>query len=332
MTQPSFSGVDIARIEAAADRGAGVVRRTPLLSSPDLDALAGRLVYLKAEVLQHTGSFKFRGAHSALSAMDAKTRAQGVLAYSSGNHAQGVARAAQLFGVPAVIIMPRDAPATKINNTRAMGAEVILYDRAAGEDRNAIGADVQAARGLHLVKPFDDADVIAGQGTAGLEIAQQAAALGIETATVLSCCGGGGLSAGIALALDHHAPGMTVRPVEPEGFNDVGLSLAAQKITPHNRPEKGFCDAVLTRQPGDLTFPLLMRHCGPGLSVSDEQTRAAMRAAFSRLKLVVEPGGAIALAAALSLPDALAPGPVIATLSGGNVDPALFGQVLTQDN
>ncbi len=209
---------DIALIEAAASRAKGIVRETPLLSSPFLDEIAGRPVLAKAEVLQHTGSFKFRGGWAAVSALDAQTRARGVLAFSSGNHAQGVAHAAQLHGVPAIIIMPKDAPALKIENTRALGAEVVLYDRAGGEKREEIGARLQAERNMTLIKPFDDRHVIAGQGTCGLEIAAQAAALGIAQATVLTCCGGGGLTSGIALALEAKAPGMTVRPVEPEGL------------------------------------------------------------------------------------------------------------------
>jgi len=321
---------DIAAIQAAAARAQGVVRRTPLLSSPFLDAIAGRPVYLKAEVLQHTGSFKFRGGWSALTGLPQDARARGVIAFSSGNHAQGVARAAQILGMPATILMPADAPRLKIANTRAMGAEVVLYDRARGEDREAIGARLAAERGLTLVRPYDEPLVIAGQGTCGLEIAEQAAEAGLDAATVLTCCGGGGLTAGIATALAARAPALQVRPVEPEGFDDVARSLAAGAITPNTGPEAGFCDAVLTRAPGQITFPILHALCGPGLVVTDAQVRAAMRHAFSRLKLVVEPGGAVALAAALFHGDLIAPGPVIATLSGGNVDAGLFAGVLAE--
>src|SRR6056297_147268 len=320
---------DISMIEAAAARAKGVVRRTPLLTSPFLDDLAGRPLFAKAEVLQHTGSFKFRGAWSALTALDPAERARGVLAYSSGNHAQGVARAAALFGVPSTIIMPRDAPLMKIDNTRALGAEVVLYDRAGGESREAIGAAISDARGVTLIKPYDEPQVIAGQGTCGLEIAVQAAEAGVAQATVLTCCGGGGLTAGIALALEGHAPGMTVRPVEPEGFDDTAQSLAAGTRLGHGHVEAGFCDAILTGMPGEITFPILERLCGPGIVVTEAEVRAAMREAANRLKLVVEPGGAVALAAALYHGDALAPGPVICTVSGGNVDPAAFAAVLT---
>jgi threonine dehydratase len=320
---------DIAMIEAAAARAAGVVRETPLLSSRFLDEIAGRPVYAKAEVLQHTGSFKFRGGWAAVSALDEGTRARGVIAYSSGNHAQGVARAAALHGVPAIIIMPRDAPALKIENTRALGAEVVLYDRAGGEKREAIGDRLVAERGMTLIKPFDDAQVIAGQGTCGLEIAAQAAAAGVTEGTVLTCCGGGGLTAGIALALEAKAPGLRVRPVEPQGFDDTARSLAAGERVGHGSPEAGLCDAILTPMPGEITFPVLKRLCGPGIVVTELEVKEAMRLAALRLKLVVEPGGAVALAAALFHGRALGEGPVICTLSGGNADPALYAEILS---
>ena len=308
-------------IEAAAQRLAGRARRTPLLSSPFLDDIAGRRVLVKAECLQHTGSFKFRGAWNAVAALDPA----GVVAFSSGNHAQGVALAARMRGIPAVIIMPADAPQVKIANTRALGAEVILYDRAT-EDRDAIGAQLAADRGLTLIKPFDLAEVIAGQGTTGLEIAEQAAEEGVHRADVLVCCGGGGLTSGIALALEARAPGLRARPVEPQGFDDVGRSLAAGRILRNPALAGSICDAIVTPQPGDLTFPIMARLCGPGLAVSDDQALAAMRLAHERLKVVLEPGGAVALAAAL-----FHPGPgdaVIAVASGGNVDPDMMLRAL----
>jgi threonine dehydratase len=321
---------DIAMIEAAAARAAGHVRRTPLLSSPFLDEIAGRRVFVKPECLQHTGSFKFRGGWSAVSALDEATRARGVIAYSSGNHAQGVARAAQLFGVPAVIVMPADAPALKIANTRALGAEVVLYDRAGGEDRDAIGAGLAEARGLTLIKPFDNEQVIAGQGTTGLEIAEQAAEAGVTAADVLVCCGGGGLTSGIALALEARAPGLRARPVEPEGFDDVARSLASGRIETNTGPAVGIFDAIITPSPGQITFPILHRLCGPGLVVTEAQAKAAMRAAFTRLKIVLEPGGAVALAAALYQPEAVTGNAVIAVVSGGNVDADLFARILSE--
>ncbi len=322
--------MNIEMIEAAAGRLAGHIRRTPLLSSPFIDEIAGRRVLVKAECLQHTGSFKARGGWSAVSALDPEVRARGVIAFSSGNHAQGVARAAQLHGVPAVIIMPLDAPQLKIDNTRAMGAEVVLYDRAGGEDRDSIGARLAEERGLTLIKPFDEPQVIAGQGTTGLEIADQAAEAGVSEADVLVCCGGGGLSSGIALALEDRAPGFRVRPVEPEGFDDVKRSLESGTIQRNDTVTGSACDAILTDAPGTLTFPILQRLAGPGLVVNDADAFRAMVAAFTRLKIVLEPGGAVALAAALTQPEAVTGDAVIAVATGGNVDSRLFRDVLDQ--
>ena len=316
--------VNIDMIRAAAGRLQGQARRTPLLSSPFLDQIAGRRVLVKAECLQHTGSFKFRGAWSAITALPEGVR--GVLAFSSGNHAQGVAYAASMRGLAAVILMPRDAPAIKIANTRALGAEVVLYDRAT-EDRDALGAALAQERGLTLIQPFDHPQVIAGQGTTGLEIAEQARALGITCAQVLVCCGGGGLSSGIALALEAEAPQMQVRTVEPEGFDDVAQSLASGTVVTHPL-RAGLCDAIVTPAPGKLTWPILKRLCGPGLVVTDAQALRAMALAHERLKLVLEPGGAVALAAALFCPGQIAADTVIVTASGGNVDRAVLERAL----
>lgn len=321
--------MDIQRIEAAAARLKGHARVTPMLTSPFLDEIAGRRVLVKAECLQHTGSFKYRGARSAVSALPDDVRARGVIAFSSGNHAQGVALAARQFGVSAVIIMPSDAPAMKIDNTRALGAEVVLYDRA-NEDRDAIGARLSEERGLTLIKPFDEPEVIAGQGTCGLEIAAQAAELGVTSADVIVCCGGGGLTSGIALALEARAPGLRARPAEPEGFDDVARSLVSGRIERNASSATGLCDAIVTPQPGNLTFPILNRLCGPGLVVSDDDVQKAMALAFARLKVVAEPGGAVALAAALFHGDRIDGDAVICTISGGNVDRAVFLRALEQ--
>ena len=318
---------DIAAIRAAAARLSGRARRTPLLSSPFLDRIAGRRVLVKAECLQHTGSFKFRGAWAAVSALPDALRARGVLAYSSGNHAQGVALAAQMHAIPAVIVMPACAPALKIANTRALGAEVVLYDRTR-ESREEIGARLAEERGLTLIRPYDEPEVIAGQGSVGLEIAEQAERAGVSEADVLVCCGGGGLTSGIALALEGAAPGLRPRPVEPEAFDDTAQSLRAGRIIGHGKPENGLCDAILTPQPGALTFPVMARLCGPGLTATDDQVLRAMAAAFLRLKIVLEPGGAVALAAALFSPDAVAGEAVIVVASGGNADPATFARAL----
>ena len=316
---------DITMIRAAARRLKGHARRTPLLNAPLLDRIVGRRVFVKAECLQWTGSFKFRGAWSALTALTPKVRARGVIAFSSGNHAQGVAYAAALHGVPSVIVMPADAPAIKIANTRAYGAEVVLYDRTT-EDRDAIGAALSTKRGLTLIRPFDEPQVIAGQGTIGLEIADQAAKAGITSAQVITCCGGGGLTSGIALALEGTA--FRVRPAEPAGFDDTARSLASGRIERNAALTGSVCDAIITPSPGQITFPILKRLCGPGLVVSDDQALHAMALAFTHLRIVLEPGGAVALAAALFCNDL--PDTVICTASGGNVDPTLFAETLTR--
>jgi threonine dehydratase len=314
-------------IKAAAGRLQGHVRYTPLLSSDFLDEIAGRRVLVKAECLQHTGSFKFRGGLSALSALDPDKRTRGVIAYSSGNHAQGVALAARMHGAPAVIVMPSDAPRIKIDNTRALGAEVVLYARGV-DDRDSIGEAISRARGLTLIKPFDDPQVIAGQGTTGLEIARQAAEAGVIDGDVLVPCGGGGLSAGIALALATHAPGLRVRPAEPEGFDDTARSLASGRIERNSRLSGSLCDAIITPQPGQVTFPILQRLCGAGMVVGEDEAMHAVALAFARLKIVLEPGGAVALAAALFHSDLLAAGTAIVVATGGNVDADVFSTAL----
>ncbi|MEP4978372.1 threonine/serine dehydratase [Ascidiaceihabitans sp.] len=321
--------MNIEMIRAAAKRLEGKARRTPLLNSPFLDDIAGRRVWVKPECLQHTGSFKFRGGWSAISALDPDVRKRGVIAFSSGNHAQGVALAAREHGISSLIVMPADAPALKIENTKTLGADVVLYDRAT-EDRDEIGARLSKERGLTLIKPFDEPQVIAGQGTCGLEIAAQAAQVGVEQADVIVCCGGGGLTSGIALALEADAPQMRVRPAEPEGFDDVTRSLNTGAIQRNTAMSGNICDAIITPQPGDITFPIMQRLCGPGLVISEDEARHAMALAFSRLKVVAEPGGAAALAAALFRTDQIEGDDVIVTISGGNVDAAMFQSALTK--
>ena len=319
--------MNIEMIRAAALRLQGHARVTPLLSSPFLDKIAGRRVLVKAECLQHTGSFKFRGGWSAVSMLSDEQLMNGVIAYSSGNHAQGVALAAKEHGAPAVIVMPSDAPKIKVNNTRALGAEVVLYDRA-NEDRDAIGQRIAKERNLTLIRPYDEPLVIAGQGTVGLEIAAQAAEAGVTEADVVVCCGGGGLTSGIALALAEDAPKMRVHPAEPAGFDDVTRSLAAGKILSNPSVSGSICDAIVTPQPGALTFPIMQAHCGAGVVVTDEDCLRAMGLAYERLKIVVEPGGAAALAAALFYPDQFEGDAIIAVTTGGNVDPATFIRAL----
>jgi threonine dehydratase len=315
----------IADIEDAAARIAGAAVRTPLLAGTPIDERVGRPVLLKAEVLQRTGSFKYRGAHTFLSRIDPERRRAGVVAYSSGNHAQGVAAAAAAFGVPATIVMPADAPVVKIARTRALGAAVVTYDRAA-ESREGIGRRIAAETGATLVPPYDHPWTISGQGTAGLEIAEQAAGLGISLESVVVPCSGGGLTAGIALALEARSPGTLVYTVEPAGHDDYARSLAAGRRLTANGGSS-LCDALLVPTPGEVTFPINRRLVATGLAVEDGEVLEAMRVAASDLKLVVEPGGAAGLAALLAgkVPGS---GPVAIVLSGGNVDPDLLAGVL----
>ncbi|THD81546.1 threonine/serine dehydratase [Aliigemmobacter aestuarii] len=326
---PHQTAPGIVEIEATALRLRDHVLRTPLLHSPFLDAIAGRRLLVKAECLQPTGSFKVRGGWAAVSALAPEVRARGVIAYSSGNHAQGVARAAAAMGAPCVIVMPADAPRVKIDNTRALGAEVVLYDRET-DDRDAIGGAIASDRGLTLIKPFDDPQVIAGQGTAGLELAEQAAHLEALHADVLVCCGGGGLAAGIALALESRAPGLRVRTCEPAGFDDTARSLASGTRQRNATMGGSVCDAIVTPSPGLLTLPVLERLAGPGLVVTDDEALHAMALAFQHLHIVLEPGGAVSLAAALFRKDEIAGDTVFCIATGGNVDPALYRETLTR--
>lgn len=315
------------RVEDAARRLDGMAVRTPLIESPLLnDRLGGRLL-VKAECLQRTGSFKFRGAFTKISRIPAPDRRRGVVAFSSGNHAQGVAAAARHFGVPATIVMPSDAPAIKIANTKAWGAEVRLYDRYR-EQREAIGAALAAESGATLVKPFDDPDIICGQGTVGLEIAAQCGALGIRPDAVLVPCGGGGLSAGISLTLADQIPGVPVHPVEPNGFDDTAQSLEAGIRLSHAGTGTTLCDALMAGMPGEITFAINLGRLAPGLTVDDEAVLAAMACAFSTLKVVIEPGGAVALAAVLCGRIPIAGRTIVAVASGGNVDPGVFSSAL----
>jgi threonine dehydratase len=314
-------------IRAAASRIAPYTVRTPLLTSPALDAACVARVLIKPEVLQRTGSFKMRGAMSRLSLLTVEERNRGVVAFSSGNHAQAVAYAARLLDAPAVIVMPADAPALKIANTRGYGAEVVLYDRYT-EDREAIGRSLASERGLTLVPPFDDPHVMAGQGTAGLEIAEDAAAMYLKIDAALICCSGGGLAAGMATALTALHPGIQVYAVEPDGFDDTARSLKAGERVANMAGAKSICDALLVDRPGELTFAVNRKLLAGAVSVSDAEVRAAMRFAFEHLKLVVEPGGTAALAALLAGKVEAKGKTVAVILSGGNVDPAQFAAAL----
>lgn len=334
MTSSTDSTVDAppryADIEAAAARLAGQAVETPLLESAALNAKTGARVFLKVESLQRTGSFKFRGAYNRISQIPEAARDAGVVAYSSGNHAQGVAAAAALLGLPAVIVMPADAPEIKIANTRGHGAEVVLYDRHK-EEREAVAEAIAAARGATLVRPYEDPGIIAGQGTCGLEIARQAESAGVALDALLVCCGGGGLTAGCALAFAERSPRTKVYTVEPQAFDDTARSLKAGRRLGNDPAARSFCDALLAPTPGELTFSINRRLVTAGLAASEEEVAAAMAFAFRTLKLVVEPGGAVALAALLAGKLETEGKAVAAILSGGNVDPALYRRVLERE-
>jgi threonine dehydratase len=314
-------------IEAAASRLAGVVRRTPLLAGTPLDELARARLLFKVEALQRTGSFKIRGAYNRLVQLDAAERRAGVVAFSSGNHAQGVAAAARMLGIPATIVMPANAPAIKLENTRALGAEVVLYDRFT-EDREQIARRIVAERGATLVPAYDDPHVVAGQGTVGLELMQQAAELGMTPDLVLVPTSGGGLTAGTAISVHALAPSAALYGVEPEAFDDTRRSLAAGALLKNPPEARSICDALQSSPPGRLTFAINRELLTGILTVSDAEVEAAMARAFRQLKLVVEPGGAVALAAALAGKLPLAGRTVAIVLSGGNVDAATFAAAL----
>jgi threonine dehydratase len=320
---------DIDAIRAAAARIAGQAVLTPLLESPAVNARLGGRLLIKAEPLQRTGSFKFRGAYNTLSQLSPEGRRKGVVTWSSGNHAQGVAAAAQVLGIPALIVMPKDAPAIKIANTRGYGAEIVLYDRIR-ESREDIGTRIAGERGATIVAPYDEPHVIAGQGTCGLEIAAQAKAREIRLDAVLVCCGGGGLTAGCATALAAESPDTKIYAVEPAGFDDTGRSLAAGTRVANAPEAKSFCDALLAPTPGELTFAINRRLLAGAFAVSDRETAQAMAVAFADFKLVVEPGGAVALAAVLSGKYAIKGKTVAVVASGGNVDRETFARALAQ--
>lgn len=301
--------------------------RTPLIENAALNDHCGRRVLVKFEGAQHSGSFKFRGAYNRLARLNAAERAAGVVAWSSGNHAQGVAFAVRLLGIPATIVMPADAPAIKTANTRALGAEVVPYDRFT-QSREAIATTLATERGATLVPSFDDPFIIAGQGTIGLEILEQAQAVGADLSQILVCCGGGGLVAGTATAVKAARPDIAVYAVEPAGFDDTARSLASGVRESASPDARSICDALLAPSPGALTFPINHALLAGGLVVSDDQVRDAMRFAFTTLKLVVEPGGAVALAAMLA---GLAPpsdGATALVISGANVDPAAYAAII----
>lgn len=305
----------------------GVAVRTPLLSNETLDRTVGARVFLKPEMLQHTGSFKFRGAYNRIARIPASEKKNGVVAFSSGNHAQGVGAAAKRLGLRAVIVMPADAPKAKIERTKRHGAEVILYDREK-EDREAIGQRIARERGATLVPPFDDPLVIAGQGTIGLEICEDLSAQNLAPDFVLMPASGGGLAAGIALAVKDRHPAARIITVEPAGFDEHAHSFRSGKREHNAKATGSICDALLAPAPGEITFEINRRLVGEGVAATDDEVRAAMRFAYNELKLVVEPGGAVALAAILAGAVDVRGKIAVAVLSGGNVDAQVFAEII----
>lgn len=325
-----MSTVTFADIKAAAARIEGLAVKTPLIESPALNARLDARVLLKPETLQHAGAFKFRGALNKISQLSAEARARGVVACSSGNHAQGVALVARMLGAPAVIVMPADAPAMKVANTRGYGAEVIHYDRYS-EDRDALTRAISRDRGMTIVWPFDDADIVAGQGTVGLELVGQARDAGATLDVVLTPVGGGGLAAGASTAVKHLLPSARVYGVEPSAFDDTARSMVSGHRETIDPAARSICDALQTPSPGEITFAINQRSLDGVLTVTDAQVAEAIRYAYATLKLVVEPGGVVGLAALLAGELDVSGQTVGVVLSGGNIDPALFASILAGD-
>jgi threonine dehydratase len=324
----NFEPPNFTNVEAAAKRLRGRAFRTPLLENAQLNALAKGRVLLKAESLQRTGSFKFRGAWNCISQLPASQTQGGVVAYSSGNHAQGVAAAAGLRGMPALIVMPRDTPLIKQKNTASLGAEIVLYDRAT-QDRQEIAQRLADERGAVIVPPFEHPDIIAGQGTVGLETIAQAQELDATIDVMLCGASGGGLIAGISLAFGALSPATKIYVVEPEGFDDHRRSLISGRRERNAQATGSICDALLSPQPGELTFSINASRLSGGLVVSEDQVRRAVAFAFRELKLVVEPGGAVSLAAILTGKIDTQGHTIALVLSGGNVDPELYAEIIT---
>jgi threonine dehydratase len=321
------AAVTFADVESAAERLVGYAVLTPLIESPALNDRLGGRVLIKPETVQRVGAFKFRGAYNRLSRLSGAQRKAGVVAFSSGNHAQGVALAARLLGMPALIVMPSDAPKVKVEATRIYGAEVRYYDRAT-DDREALAEAAAAERGAVVVPAFDDPLIIAGQGTVGLEIAAQARALNAPVDVLLGPVGGGGLMSGVSLAMAARSPATKLYGVEPAGFDDTRRSLEAGERRGAPPGPRSLCDALESPMPGKLTFPILQSHLAGIFTATDAEVAEAMRYAFTALKLVVEPGGAVALAALLAGKIDFAGRTAAIILSGGNVDPDLFARVI----
>lgn len=325
--QTSIPTVTAADIDAAARALAPVAVRTPLLAAPVLSERLNANVFVKPEVLQRTGSFKFRGAYNKLASIPERDRPKGVVAFSSGNHAQGVAHAAQLLKMQATIVMPQDAPVAKRERTKAFGAEVVLYDRDR-EDREAIARDIAAKRGATVVPPYDDPFVIAGQGTVGREIAEDCAALGLAPGVVLVPASGGGLIAGVSTAVKARFSDADIIVAEPAGFDDHARSLKAGQRTAHDAKGRTICDALMAAMPGEITFAINHPLLAGAVAASDDEVGRAVAFAFRELKLVVEPGGAVGLAALLAGRMDVGGKTVVIVLSGGNVDADLYARLI----
>lgn len=321
--------VSLTDIEHALERLSGAALRTPLLRCAELSERAGASVLIKPENLQHIGAFKFRGAYNRLAQLDRDEQRAGVVAFSSGNHAQGVAYAAKLLGIPATIVMPTDAPRIKLENTRRLGAEVRLYERQ-GESREQIASAIAAERGAVLVPSYDDPDVIAGQGTCGYELVEQAAALGMRPAALLVPCGGGGLLAGVSSAVRALLPETAIYGVEPENFDDHARSWKSGVRESVPGTHSTLCDSLMTPTPGALTWSINQTTVSDFLVVTEDEVRHAVSFAFRYLKLVVEPGGAVALAALLSKKLNLEGQELALILSGGNIDPLVLDNCLSE--
>jgi len=318
--------IDISDIEAAAKRLSGVAVETPLLQNAELDRIAKGNILVKPECFQSIGSFKIRGAYNMLSQLSPEQASRGVVAWSSGNHAQGVALASKLLGIHAAIVMPEDAPLAKLESTRRLGGEIVTYDRSTG-NREAIARKLAEERNAEIVPSYDHPHIIAGQGTVGLEIADQSACLGLPVDQALINCGGGGLASGSAIALKSRLPDIEIFTVEPVEFDDTARSLDSGERLEVVKGSHSICDALLATMPGEVPFDILRKLGVKGLTVTDAEVRAAMRFAFRNLKMLVEPGGAVSLAAVLSGKIETAGKTTAIVLSGGNVDIDVFASI-----
>lgn len=323
-----MSNIDL--ILQAKEYGKNFIYETPMLFNKKFNEIVGKNIFIKPECLQVTGSFKFRGAWCAISHLKKEKKiSKGIVAYSSGNHAQGVAAACQAHRISSIIVMPKDAPEQKISSTLDYNSEVVFYDRLT-EIREQIGESIAIEKNLTLIKPYDDHLVIAGQGTCGLEIVEQSKKLGLEKAEVLVCCGGGGLSAGISVALEKYAPSYKLRTCEPEFYDDTARSLKSGKREINETSYPSICDAILTPTPGELTFPILKRNAGEGLIASETEVLKAMKLLYQHFKIVSEPGGAVAAAAAIFSKNKLKEKDIIIVVSGGNVDSEVFSKAISE--